>query len=245
MNYTTFFLFLSILLSCNPPKKATDSTVNTSVPTMLNAERLITLEKGACYGRCPIYKIHINNDGSMELEGKRFIDFIGPHTGNLPKAELDALKANIKSLAWDSYPEDYPTQISDLPSSKLTHYNSKKNYNTRWSHGAPEELETLAGKIHEIALNSAWKNDPNQEASPNHIPHEFIVKLNDEESLNPFIEEFKAYGLTMKEQLVPSMPMYTFYYDSSLAFPFEMLNLLKASKLAQLVEFNKKVDKRD
>lgn len=248
MNYLSIVIFLSVLLSCNTSKKSSENTKSeeVQVPTkQSDSNVLISLEKGACFGRCPIYKMHINQDGSMEIEGKRFVDFIGPHTANLSPEALQNLNAQIKEMAWSTYPEKHPTQISDLPSSKISYWESGNKTTTEWSHGAPEELDNLALSLHDIAMNTSWKRDESRKMEPHFIPTEIIVKLKDEKDFESFLNEFKNYGVSLKEKLIPSMPMYTIYYDSGLAYPYEMLDLIKESKFVEMAEFNKKVDKRD
>lgn len=237
-------IIMGLFFSCNPTKKSAQED-----PAKQNSNKssahLISFEKGGCFGQCPIFKLFVMEDGNMQLEGLRFIDYVGPHIGQLDSESLKKLKEQIKTMAWDTYPEKYPVQISDFPSSTITYFKNGKKVRTKWSHDPAPELEVLGKMLQDIGLKSDWKKDPNQSIPENYIPTEIIVKLADVENLNPFLEEFKDYGLTMKEQLVPNMPMYNVYYDSSLAYPFEMLNLLKGSTHVKMAEFNKKVNIRN
>ena len=248
MNQLLYFLLLGILLSCKPTKNANvvqNNPINTSPIIKLSSEKLISIEKGACFGRCPIYKLQVHNDGSMVLEGKQFIEQVGPHVGMLDQSTLKNIKTQIEKLDWASFPEMFPTNISDLPSSKLVCNIYGKSYATKWSHGAPEDLAALAESLHQISKNHAWEKDPDVKVPEGYIAEEIIVKLHDVENLSSFLEEFQSFGVTVKEQLVPKMPIYNCNYDDRQAYPFEMLKMIKSSRHVKMAEFNKTVKLRD
>ncbi|MCI0516543.1 MAG: DUF6438 domain-containing protein, partial [Woeseiaceae bacterium] len=43
----------------------------------------ITLERTACYGTCPMYKVTIASEGAVTFEGQRFTKTIGTAKGKM------------------------------------------------------------------------------------------------------------------------------------------------------------------
>jgi len=93
----------------------------TSVP-------VITLERTACFGVCPVYKISIYDDGRVEFEGKEFLKKVGKAEDKISKSALEDLIRAFEKIDYynldDIYGEgnkkcrelwtDYPTAITSL-----------------------------------------------------------------------------------------------------------------------------------
>src|SRR4030081_2844013 len=52
---------------------------------------LITLERGPCFGTCPIYKVTIASDGAVAFEGRNFVKTKGTATGQIKPEDFNLL----------------------------------------------------------------------------------------------------------------------------------------------------------
>lgn len=82
-----------------------------------NNDTLITLQKTACYGKCPIYKATITADGTIHYTGEKFTPYTGAITTKLAKKQLQYIVQQFEAVQFDTYSNEYANyKISDIPS---------------------------------------------------------------------------------------------------------------------------------
>jgi len=247
-----------ILFACNPPKstsstntnKPTANKPNTTTDTKPSTNNdtegtLLVFEKGGCFGTCPIYTLTIQNNGMAEDKGKRFTDRLGVHTKQLDKVALHRLSEALrKGNLWD-LPDKFESRIPDLPSSTLTYMEGEKSKTIFWREKSNDALMDIGKMIETIGNNKdGWTIKGGQEVPASFIVDELIVQLKDEIDSAEFIKEFRQYGLTLKDRLMPSKNYWTMNYDTSKIGPYEMLNMVNRAEGVIGAEFNKKVTQR-
>ena len=136
--------------------------------TSAGSEDQITLERTACFGTCPAYKLTIKSDGSVIFEGERFTKTTGVAHGSISPADFRSLvnefeKINYFSLA-DAYTpgtKECPRRITDLPSANTSiRLNGKSksvaHYHGCGTEGVLQKLTALEDKIDEAAGTQQW-----------------------------------------------------------------------------------------
>ncbi len=153
------FILMPILLSCYPSESHTNVALSAHQPVNSTHQHkfkkvLITLERTACLGRCPIYKLTIDETGKVLFEGKEFVSHIGKKEFFIGKNKVRELisafdKAQFFSLR-DNYeggPTDAPSAITSITidgrTKTISHYGASPD--------APKELTELENKIDAIA----------------------------------------------------------------------------------------------
>lgn len=133
-----YFFIVFIFASCNTIKQ-----VNTKEP-------LITLQRTACFGECPIYKFEIYSGGDCIYYGKKFVDKIGEYKFNLKKNNIDLILSKAKEIDFKKMDDRYTSSITDLPTTYIK-IKSKKiiDYSD-----APKELRDLEKLIDEICFEA-------------------------------------------------------------------------------------------
>ena len=126
----------SVLLSCGLTKK-----VNTS-----EIELIISLQRTACFGTCPIYKIEIFSDGSGIYSGIRFVENIGVTKFNLSETQLNLILTQAEAINFTNMKDEYSEPISDLP----TTFIQIKDKKIRDYTGAPKTLKNLENQIDQL-----------------------------------------------------------------------------------------------
>ena len=59
------------------------------------------------------------------------------------------------------------------------------------------------------------------------------------EKLDEFISDYSEYRLTLAEILIPSIPIYVFYYDYRLIYDYVFIEILRADERVTRVNFNR------
>ena len=126
----------SILLSCGLTKKANTSEI----------ELIISLQRTACFGTCPIYKIEIFSDGSGIYTGTRFVENIGVTKFSVSETQLNLILTKAEAIGFTNMKEEYSEPISDLP----TTFIQIKDKKIRDYTGAPKTLKNLENLIDQL-----------------------------------------------------------------------------------------------
>jgi hypothetical protein len=133
-------IVFSVLLSCSFTKNTPKAEV----------DLIITLQRTACFGTCPIYKIEIYSDGSGTYTGTRFVENIGITKFSLSETQLNLILTEAEAIGFTNMKEEYSEPISDLPTTFIQIKNKKiKDYV-----GAPKTLKNLEKLIDQIYLQT-------------------------------------------------------------------------------------------
>jgi uncharacterized protein DUF6438 len=128
---------------------------------------VITLERQACYGICPVYKVSIFADGSVVFEGKEHSKTKGIARGHITPAALKELMAAFDRVHYFDLQDEYrgdkncPRARTDAPSA-ITSFSSNGR-TKRIDHylgcdGLQElkDLTELEGKIDKTVNSHRW-----------------------------------------------------------------------------------------
>ena len=133
-----YFFLIFIFASCN-----TISDINTKEP-------LITLQRTACFGECPIYKFEIYSSGDCIYYGEKFVDKIGEYKFYLKKDDIDKIISKAKEINFKNMDDKYTSYITDLP----TTYIKIKNKKIIDYSDAPKELRDIEKLIDKICFKA-------------------------------------------------------------------------------------------
>jgi hypothetical protein len=85
---------------------------------------VITLERTACHGTCPIYTVTILEDGTVIYEGKNFVSITGQQTSEISPETAALMVEAFENAGYFDWEDAYDTQtVSDLPTiiTSVTH----------------------------------------------------------------------------------------------------------------------------
>src|SRR3546814_10632191 len=95
-----------VLVSCS----AAVPTDRGSVPSSAAAESIspregsamsefaISMWRGACFGRCPQYKLTVDGGGGVEFVGERAVNALGAHSGKADMAAVATLRSKASEV---------------------------------------------------------------------------------------------------------------------------------------------------
>ncbi|MDA2913447.1 ankyrin repeat domain-containing protein [Acidobacteriia bacterium AH_259_A11_L15] len=117
---------------------------------------VITLERTACFGTCPVYSLEIYADGTVIYEGKTFVGVTGRRRSHIPPSQVQQLVHAFLEIDYFSLKDSYRASLPDGPTTITTlQLNGRikriENYGS-----APEELTELEYEIDRAVNTHQW-----------------------------------------------------------------------------------------
>jgi hypothetical protein len=153
-----------LALACAPrPQPSADAA---SHPAPDTAAEGVTLDRGSCFGTCPVYALTLGRDGSVRFEGRRFVADTGLSTGTVPRASVDSLFAELQAAGYFDFADSYRSgdavcrrYATDLPT-VITEVRLdgrvKRIEHDRGCADAPAVLSQLENRIDDVAGVARW-----------------------------------------------------------------------------------------
>jgi len=141
----------------------------TVVPTPDYATLVITLERTACFGFCPIYRIAVYGDGRGEYEGDRNVAVEGNQSATLTPDQVQQLVAAYEAANYFGLKDDYTAPVTDLPSTLtsvtidgqtkvITNYGGCMEFDS--AEKAPQSLCDFEILIDKVTNSAQWVGTP-------------------------------------------------------------------------------------
>jgi len=152
LSFISIFLLVAILsIGCN--------STRTPVPNNINGV-VITLERTACFGVCPVYTLTIYGDGRIVYEGMRNVRIEGTITTTISEDKIKQLITEFQKIDYFSLKDSYEERnATDMPSAFTSLTFDGKTKTVRHYHGdfsAPKKLTELENKIDQIGYSDQW-----------------------------------------------------------------------------------------
>lgn len=121
----------------------------------------VVLERGPCYGSCPIYRVEVRGDGRVRFAGEMFVRTKHPRPYRISRARARALFAAFERAGFLALPEARcPCPVAtDNPSATLTltlHGRTRTLAHDYGCRCAPETLPQLARAVDDAARVRRW-----------------------------------------------------------------------------------------
>jgi len=149
MRFSGSVILLLALFSygCKTPQETVSTETKQEEPVYeqinLKPVLLASIERTACYGRCPMYKITYMDNGQVIYIGRRFVEKVGTYTTLLNEEEINSIKEMAEDFGYFDLDSLYPTSISDFPSciTEVSFNGKRKRVIDR--HDPPRSLKTF------------------------------------------------------------------------------------------------------
>jgi hypothetical protein len=155
---------LLLLAACAHRPPADESTTSENART--EDGPVLTLERTACFGACPVYRLSVTADGSISYEGRAHVRQLGPASGRVAPERLEQLLSELEHAGYFSFADRYtpaepvcgrattdsPTAITSIRfkgrAKRVEHYYGCGN--------APGALAVLEQRIDEVLGAAQW-----------------------------------------------------------------------------------------
>ena len=123
-------------------------------------ELVITLERTACFGTCPVYSLTIKGDGTVVYVGEDHVQTKGVKETAISIGDVNQLVLEFEKADYFSLNDSYTSfGISDMPSANTSISIGGKTKAIKHYLGdrsAPKQLTELENKIDEIVNSAQW-----------------------------------------------------------------------------------------
>lgn len=207
---------------------------------------LVSLETGACFGFCPVFRLEVLNNGLVRYEGKKFVEKMGKDSFRLTEPELKQLKAKVKEVNLWQYPDMIKTDVMDAPFAILTAYQEGTAKSVRGSIDRPTPLLELEGLLKDLAevYGIQVKRGVNPNTAPEGSMKEVIVKLKPDVNAGNWINQFTEFKLRLVRR-ISTENTWLVAYDPKQIEEKTLIDLLKDMEGVIEVQTNKPVEERN
>jgi len=140
--------------------------VDSELTHQVSAADRVFLERGSCFGTCPVYTVSLDRSGVVRFEGRRFVADTGVFSAVVPPMRVDSLLAELEAGGYfrfadryvagapgcERYATDLPTVIIEVRAGGRT----KRVEHDYGCAGAPEALSAMERRIDEVAGVGTW-----------------------------------------------------------------------------------------
>jgi hypothetical protein len=126
----------------------------------------VTLERGPCFGTCPVYRVTVARSGAVTFDGRRFVADSGTSRDSIPAADADRLFRQLADAGWTGFARRYAMGepgcgrfATDLPTVVIELSLAGVQRRVEHDHGcqdAPEVLNRLEQGIDSVAGVTRW-----------------------------------------------------------------------------------------
>jgi hypothetical protein len=156
-----FALASLLLLACARQQESSP----TSQPTA-SIDPVISLERTACFGGCPVYRVWVSADGKVGYEGRAHVRRLGSASGEIAAERVRALLSEIERAGYFSFANRYtsaePTcgrYSTDSPAAITSIRMDGRTKRIEHDYGcgaAPGALVVLEQRIDEVLGSGKW-----------------------------------------------------------------------------------------
>ncbi|MCC6839217.1 MAG: hypothetical protein IT230_03580 [Flavobacteriales bacterium] len=142
-----------------PPAAAQEpepDQVAAAMPKLGGDSVFFAMERTACYGTCPAYRLVIDQQGRATYEGRRFAPREGRFTAQVDAATMDALKNEVEGMGFYDLQDVYDQPVTDLPSVIIRLRTGAHDKQVLGRVGAPKAFKDLAVRVEELLAPVAW-----------------------------------------------------------------------------------------
>lgn len=214
----------------------------------------MSIRKGMCFGKCPVYTLKVMKGGMAELSAKKFL----PGKKGLYRKKLDKATYNdlLKSFAESDYTQfssNYESKIPDLPMISIGYVAEDTLALVKGKEDRPSKLMQLQYKMEKLAKSEGWDlieeytredEDRREEEKPVYILSEIIILPKAGTMLPRWFKTYEEFGLRVLKRITPNQNYWLITYDQGKVKPEKLLTMLKADDAIEEAEFNKETSTR-
>jgi hypothetical protein len=125
--------------------------------------RSVTLDRGACYGMCPVYSVTLTRTRAS-WEGKAFVERLGSYRGAVEEGDFEHLCDLLLWWGFETWTSREPAMTCIAPNRISVTAAGVEACVEQWSGKETEEFWLLAAVIDGIAGRIDWR-----EAAPDRV----------------------------------------------------------------------------
>ena len=103
------WISLLAVAACAPAQNGVGGTVagEQTQGTTVTTDSRVVLERGPCFGTCPVYRVEIAADGTVSWNGERFVEHTGRATASIPADSAASLMRHLDAAGFYDLADRY------------------------------------------------------------------------------------------------------------------------------------------
>lgn len=157
-NILSFIALVVIIFSaCAQQKKTTASKATNTKKAVESSIQQIVMDRTACFGTCPTYRLEVNKDGKVIFKSWAFTEYEGTYEKKFAPEKVAALFKQFDDYKVDTCAEEYTSLIADVPGIMYYIQYPKKEKKIMNAHFGPEFLNMLAKETDDnFKVDDTW-----------------------------------------------------------------------------------------
>lgn len=111
----------------------------------------ITIERSACYGTCPSYKVALREDGTVTYEGRDFVRVKGTRTWKIDPGAVAALASEMQQAGYFDLQDEYVARVTDNPTTYTSLTIDGRTKKIKDYVAGPAKLKEIEAKIDQVS----------------------------------------------------------------------------------------------
>jgi hypothetical protein len=120
---------------------------------------VLWMERQGCYGECPIYRVTLYRDGTVQYDGEEYVKVKGRRIGHVDPATFGDLAQRFADADWAHATDFKAYDCTDLPT-VLVSFDAKTIEHYWGDSKAPEALGELEAQIDGYLHTEDWVGAP-------------------------------------------------------------------------------------
>jgi hypothetical protein len=217
----------------------------------------IKMDKGACFGSCPVYTLEIDNNGNAVYDGRRFTQKSGKHKHKLSADQMGELSELLERINFFALQDSYRSDIADLPTVAISHTNKGLSKTVSGKDSRPKPILELQKLLENIVNQEGWvamettqkskeevEEEEEETEEPEIIEREIIIKFSSGTIISRWMKGYKEYQMYVKKPLDDNKRTWIVQYNPKLVSPQVLLHKVQSDPGVDSAEFNTKTEAR-
>jgi hypothetical protein len=129
-------------------------------PDVAGQAVVISLDRSACKGTCPVYRVEITGEGLVTYEGREHVAALGVRTRRIPREAVSRLVDRFRAADFFSLQASYAADVDDVPGATigLRVGETSKTVSDYFGFqvGMPRSVNDLETAVDEAAGTAEW-----------------------------------------------------------------------------------------
>ena len=225
--------FTLLMSSCGAGKYATKAK---------EGEVEMSISKGVCFGKCPVYSLKVMKGGMAELAARNHVQGKkGLYRKKLDKATYNDLLKAFNESKYTQFSPKYESNIPDLPMVIIGYVAQDTLALVRGKEERPSALMQLQYKMEKLAQSEGWdlieeytRPDVEQEEEkPTYILSEIIILPSPGTMLPRWFKTYEEYGVRVLKRITPNQNYWLITYDEGKVKPEKILTFNKETSVRE------------
>jgi hypothetical protein len=213
---------------------------------------IATIERGSCFGKCPVYVMEIYKDGKVLYEGKRYTKKVGIYRKNIEMKEVKAIAKAFGTEKFMTFDDEYSSDIQDLPSVTISYHDGTTRKRVIGKDRKPGGFIKLQSMLEKLADSDDWAtiragedtNELEERIKTEKIIYSEIIIEAQNGTLPAFLQAMADKSVSLKDRVTADNRLWLITYDTALYKSTEMIEMIRKDPRIISAEFNKVLSER-